>query len=283
MFIISLFLFFLTLIYFFKIYNQQKNTKIIIKENKQIIKKLQSNKFIKDEEFLNIDKYYINLERAIDRKQKILDQFDNYNIKNYRRVEAYDYKKIKKNNFINEYNSSEGNIIEMVVTMSHIKAINSAYLDGKELAMIMEDDINLCTVPYWKIKLRNILRNIPEDCDFILLANNKFEEDSIKLKKANSSYSYATGVCYIVTKKGMEKVNKNFIRGDKIVFLREHNLKNQAIVFDRGFLNFFNLYYTSQSLFITEDFNQKSLIRNNFLKYENNISSKVLNYYNNLI
>ena len=273
--IIAAIFFFLTLLYL----NESNKSK----SNKEIIKKLQLNSDIKDEEFLKIDKYYINLERSKDRNKKILDQFKKYKVKNYNRVEAYDIEKMNEYNYINEYGFINSSRIEMIVTMSHIKAINNAYLDNREIAMIMEDDINLCTVSYWDIKLKDIIKDIPEDCDILLLANNCFEEGKIIIKKAKESYNIATGVCYLVTKKGMEKLNKNFIRDDKIIFLKSQNLKDeQSLVFDRGFLNFFNLYYTSRSLFITEDFNQKSLIQNN-LKFENSISSKVLKYYKKFI
>ena len=261
-------------------YEQNNNIKI---SNLNIINKLEKNNIIDDKEFLNIPKYYINLERSKDRNKKIIDQFNKYQIKNHNRIDAYDIKKIKDYDYINEYDSFlDGSNVELIVTMSHIKAINTAYLNKDEIAMIMEDDINLCTVPFWKIKLKEIIDNIPNDCDFLLLANNMFEDGEIKIKKANQSYDIANGVCYLITRKGMEKLNQNFIKEGKITFLKKQNLRQQPFVFDRGFMNFFNIYYTSQSLFITEDLNQESLIRNNFLSEGNSISDKVLKYYKNI-
>lgn len=253
-------------------------------KNINIVKKLEKNSLIKDSLFLEIKKYYINLDRSENRNKKITKQFEKYNIKNYHRVEAYDVKKLDSYDYINEYKSFfAGNYVELAVCMSHIKAIETSYQNGDEYALIMEDDINFCTVPYWNIKLENLLKKLNEDCDILLLANNSFLEGEIEILKAQSSYGIATGVCYLITKKGMEKLHSNFISKEgKIQFLEKHNLGQQPFVFDRGFLNFFNLYYTSQSLFIPEDFGQDTLVQRNLIN-RSQISDKVIQHYSKLI
>lgn len=245
------------------------------------IEMLKKNKKVKDKTFIEIPKYYINLDRSEDRNKKFITQMSEYGIKNFKRIKAFDGNNITnlRSGIIDNYEyynyyGTTGNKhekIEFAVTLSHIKAIISAYEDNCDFAVIMEDDINLCTVPYWKFELKDFLN---ENADIILLANNKYERGDIKLKKCPTAFGYANGVCYIVTKKGMLKA-KDFMVNNKYVFLEEHNLcRTQATVFDRGFLNYFEVYYVSKSLFISEDLQQKSLVHSN--TSTNDITKKLL-------
>jgi len=86
----------------------------------------------------NIPIYYINLNRSTDRNTMLLNTFKEYGITNYKRVEAIDG---TLENFKDKYTSECSNK-EIACSLSHIKAIENAYNDNCNYAIIMEDDCN---------------------------------------------------------------------------------------------------------------------------------------------
>jgi len=265
-----------SIIYFLYLYRKKK-----IADVKNIINILK-NKKKSNTSFNNIAKYYINLDRSKDRKKYIEEQIKTYKISNIERVNAFDGSKIKnlKIGEINGYkykNTKKPNCkrSELAITMSHILAISKAYKKNKEYAIIMEDDIDFLLMPYWNLDFDNLLKDIPEDCDVLLLAHSSLEKN-IKIVSNKIKPTRVSGVCYLVTKKGMEKINK-FYNDKSFIF------SQKDMLWDWDFLNKMNIYHTSKTLF--------SLCNFNFLserEYEHNLtfdydSYKILKYYKNML
>ena len=87
--ILSLSIIIFTIYYFVDKENTRKRTK----EAKAKIEVLRENKEI-DEYFKNFPKYYINLDRSKDRRENMEKEIASYDLKNIKRVKAFDGKKL---------------------------------------------------------------------------------------------------------------------------------------------------------------------------------------------
>lgn len=199
---------------------------------------------------ISFPKYYINLDRSIKRNDGIIKHFKKYKLKNYQKFKGIDGSNLinLKKGIVDNYNyinnSKEGNIKELAITMSHLLAMNKAKKDGHDFAIIMEDDCRFNLVPYWKKDIITIISEIPSDCEIFLLANRKEKKGNWEIVEITEHY---TGVCYIITKKGMNKLEK-FINGNNIIF----NIDN--IIFDQGFLKQFKVYSYDNPLILLDNF-----------------------------
>jgi len=228
-------------------------------------------KIDKDDYIIDFPKYYINMEISKDRKEALIKHLEDNEMNNCHRVNAVDGNKIDniKEGKILGYNYKtnfrKGTKKELAITFSHLIAMNKAKEDNCKMAMIMEDDCRFNLVPYWKIKFKEIISSIPKDCEIFLLANRKYKKGNWEIIKVNHHADFV-GNCYIITKKGMEKIS-NFIN-DKEIKLDINN-----IVFDQGFLDNFVVYTYNHPLFLLDNFQFSSTHDGNGINKE---SSKVI-------
>lgn len=220
------------------------------------ISELQKNKDV-GKEFKEFPKYFINLDRSKDRRGFFESHMSEYGITNSKRVSAFDGKKIKnkKEGILDGWKYYNGDKVctnaELAITMSHLIAMNQAREDGCEIAMIMEDDCEMTLVPHWKKKINEIVSEIPKDCEIFLMCNRRFQIVSeMRIERVTNPMEF-TGVCYLITKKGMEKI-KRFLPSGEI------NLDLKNIVFDQGFMSEFNVYTYNISLFLLENYKSMS-------------------------
>jgi len=264
----------LYLIHYYYIFNKIKDAKYKIKNLKKNINTNQT--------FNKIPKYYINLDRSKKRKENIERMIKTYNIENIERIKAFD------GNDIN--NISEGEIdnykyraeskyldnskSELAITMSHILAIKKALDNNYDNIIIMEDDIDFFLIPYWDKKFNNIINEIPEDCELLLLAHDLTNDYKIVSHKETSIR--VSGVCYLVTRKGMEKISK-FLINNEFVFPKKLN----KIIWDDEILRKMNIYHTNKSLFLLDNFNFDSERYIQKINTYDKSSYEILNYYYN--
>lgn len=259
---------FIQFIYFPKI-----NNKIYL-EGKKIISKLRKVKK-KDQSFNSIKKYYINLDRSIERKESIEKEFRLYGIVNYERVSACDGKNMEKKKEgkfgdikFKAPNDRNTSMRELATTCSHIKAIKRAYDNGDELAIIMEDDNKFTLMPYWDKGLKELINELPNDWEIFKLISC-FEENFIYLKKffdidisdkfknqkiVKRNKNNSSAVCYVINKKGMRKMLNLFYQKDYI------NLIYRTNMIDREIFNNFIVYETKKNLFLLDSFDLESTI-----------------------
>jgi glycosyl transferase family 25 len=158
--------------------------------------------------------YYINLERSIDRKEK-LESILSDNGLIFERIYAVDGMKlvieeIKQNHKITENMSNT----EIACLLSHIKAITTAYNNGNELALILEDDINF---DYLKYKEKSLIELMKYDnkCELIQLGVTSYDynhnfyinQDEVIFKLI---FPGSSAIAYIINREGMKKVLDNF-------------------------------------------------------------------------
>ena len=211
----------------------------------------------KDETFDKIQKYYINLDRSTERRKGIEEEFKLYNIKNYERIPAVDGSKLESLSkgeangytFTNDYNVPSG---PLGCTLSHMIAIKKAHDNGLDCAIIIEDDTKFTFMPYWKKSLSEIIKETPEDFDILLLTHQNWgkKHDQNKIYKRYSNvkkHLIQSSVCYLISKKGIEKVNNLFFSKNNINFKKEYQMKNSII--DEGVWDSLNVYYTCPHMF----------------------------------
>ena len=260
-----------------------------------------SGKRIEDQSFQNIKKIWINLDRFEDRRAWTEKQIKFWDIKNCKRFEGVDFKEIDKINegivkgikYINNYKNFTKKTL--AITLSHLLAIKESYDQGLDKVMIMEDDICFDLVPHWNVTIEDITKDLDPGGEIILLTWAKYDD----IKKINSGLNIydsshpvlTSATCYIVTRKGMEKVNSFFKENKTLIFPNELSNYSQGVI-DFAFWRIFKTYYHYPRLFLLETFkffSTKQEKKINKLKYirrvnylEQNILKEFLDAFNSL-
>jgi GR25 family glycosyltransferase involved in LPS biosynthesis len=275
--IIFLSLFFISIPLYFSYISYINNKHY--EEGKKIISKFREVKK-KDETFNSIKKYYINLDRSTGRKESIEEEFKLYGIGNYERVSACDGKNListTEGDFgdikFKAPDDKKSTVREIATTCSHIKVIKRAYDHGDDLAIILEDDTKFTLMSYWDKELKDLINELPDDWEifrlvsgckekylkikkfFSLNYSNKLEKQKILRREKDTTTS---AVCYIINKKGMEKMKNLFYGKDETIILNYS--RNQI---DTDIFNNFSVYELNKDYFLLDSFEHDSTILNN--------------------
>ena len=184
-------------------------------EHVDLVEKLDIDVNIYAKNICSIPIYFINLERSKSRKQFILNQIEEYNIKNTHFIKAIDGKDILKlgdnyysasDDFYFYSESKNTSMSEYGCTLSHVKAMMKAYEDGHEYILICEDDADLYWIKIWNTTIDDIIKNAPENWEYISLCRrcNKNFNDKEYVSYRKYRCSFTTG--QIINRKGMKKI-----------------------------------------------------------------------------
>ena len=224
-------------------------------------------------------KYYINLDRSKNRKKFMETLY-----KDIIRIEAYDGKKLNEYNDIILPEKYEESPNALACSLSHIKAIITAYKNGDKEALILEDDISNIYKNRWKKSIQQIINEAPNDTECIkfhcnnLIKLREMIENKVLYKKWHVR-EWGTQ-CYYVNKKAMTKIYNLFYKNNKINL----NIKLKNYLADYGTI-FQNLitYSYCRPLFINEIFNttihkinDRDIIREKKVRYT------IIKYFRNL-
>lgn len=151
------------------------------------------------------------MDKSIDRRIKMTGLYDNII-----RVPGYDGEKLEQYGDINLSGRFKMNNGEIGCSLSHIKAITTAFNNGDKHALIMEDDIYNSFEYLWKEKLQFIISKIPRgvECIQFHCINPTIIKQLLKVKEMftkRDKFSWGTG-CYYITRNGMKKVVKKYIK-----------------------------------------------------------------------
>lgn len=218
--------------------------------------------------------YYINLYKSKQRRNNMMKKYGNIN-----RINAYNGEYLDKYKNIKLPKYTKSSKKELGCSLSHIKAIFSAYKNGDNEALILEDDIHNTYENKWKKKLDEIIKKKPQDADFISFhCVNKRE--IIKMIKMRNIFSkwyserWSAGAYYI-NRKGMKKIVEKYCQNN-IINLNNLNSKyhraDNEVIF--GILNGYN--YTKPT-FIHEA--KDSFIHFEHVKREHKPAYKVIKEY----
>lgn len=157
----------------------------------------------------HISIYYINLDKSTDRNIAMLKEFEKYGLISFKRVRAVDANKLLKNKEDITYTDESRNTTmkELATTLSHMKAIKQAYTDGNSLAIILEDDMTLVLVPFWKKTILEIIDTLPKDWTILNMSHLNCSVDGENLTSHSEKMCFSAGA-YLINIKGMEKIMK---------------------------------------------------------------------------
>jgi GR25 family glycosyltransferase involved in LPS biosynthesis len=158
--------------------------------------------------------YYINLDGQPQRQTYMENQFKYWGIENYERLSAYDGRVDDLGHLIVGRYPTDMTSGEIGCVTSHLKAIKH-WLDtsDSEIAMFMEDDIDLQTASYWNFTWQDFISNIPYNWDCVQLAVICTGPLHANLhRRFINDFSTA---CYILNRDYAKKLIKYHIRGDR--------------------------------------------------------------------
>jgi hypothetical protein len=148
--------------------------------------------------------YYINLDTSTDRRKEMENELETYGVINYHRIPAVngrDQEQLK--NLISTAKNTTD--VQLATTMSHMKAIYTAYKNGDDYAIILEDDMSFSTVPFWKKTILEIVENLPLDWTILNIGQINCQNGEMINHTEKNCYS---ACAYLINKKGMENIEK---------------------------------------------------------------------------
>jgi GR25 family glycosyltransferase involved in LPS biosynthesis len=199
-----------------------------------------------------INIYYINLERALDRKINMENRY-----KNIKRIEAYDGNNIKKYNDIILKDNYGESWNEIGCSLSHVKAIKKAYENNDKEAIILEDDMSDEYKDKWELQIDEIVelsKNNNVESINLHCVNPKEISRMINIKAKFSKWNWHkwSNGAYYINRNGMKKILDFYIRDNKIDF--KNNKKIVDYKADSGaLLPLINSYVYTKPLFIHDN------------------------------
>jgi GR25 family glycosyltransferase involved in LPS biosynthesis len=137
--------------------------------------------------------YWINLERAPHRKERMEKEFEKRNIKN-QKIVAFDGQSVDFKPFIDTkipFTQLSKHKFEVATTLSHLKALHAFANDGADVGIICEDDLSFEYESLWKKSLQDQINeappgwtvlqlgltiNIPKEWHNIMAANKTYHQ-----------------------------------------------------------------------------------------------------------
>jgi GR25 family glycosyltransferase involved in LPS biosynthesis len=176
---------------------------------------------------------YINLDRSIDRNEKMVTQLNNFNVQ-YERISGIDAANIEKNALKNNNGEKCGvcdgikyyikkDIIfnpqqkHIAIILSHMKALKKIIENNFEIAIIMEDDLSFQYISNLNQLINDIILNAPSNWKIIkmhtsmgpeIIKNNNLADKGILYTPLVYNSIHSAG-CYIIKKTAaIELLNK---------------------------------------------------------------------------
>ncbi len=213
---------------------------------------------------------WINLDRSIERRNKMEQILSNINIPNYR-ISAIDGKELIVPNYTFERKMSN---YEIACTLSHIKAIKYLSELSGNYFMICEDDICFNNLAFFTEDLKTIIEKSPE-FDILMIhkiylckLDKEYTDWNDHINKFGIDFQIGGTACYIISRNGINNIlkkNDNFDVADMYLY---KNIKTFTYKYN---------FVSVQGL--------DSEIHNNHLSYQNNCEKNqnklVINKYLN--
>ena len=168
--------------------------------------------------------YYINLDRCATRRSRMHCMFDSLGWKDVHRVSAVD----GSNMAAFEARCSlpghrhTNDVLELACTASHVLAIKTALKDGQQMALILEDDMDVTPLAQLHHEFTTMLHSLAPDWDILQVHTSNAE--AIKMlvdvppgKVANWNHSLWSTGAYVVRRSGMHKICKAFSQREQRV------------------------------------------------------------------
>lgn len=161
--------------------------------------------------------YYINMDKDTDRLNSILQDSKIHLNAKLTRITGFNGNLIRNRKsdsvngikFINYYKELSSS--EIGCCISHLIAINTAWKNGDELAMIIEDDLSFSSTTVIP-EINDIIKNAPSDWGILQLSsfeNNHNTPTNSKINYTKRNYpknAFWSCGCYIINRKAMKTI-----------------------------------------------------------------------------
>jgi GR25 family glycosyltransferase involved in LPS biosynthesis len=218
--------------------------------------------------------YYINLDRSVDRREymeKLLSDPMFHGIEK-ERVEGMDGKTERMEDFLDFYGCQKHPRMvnsEFACTISHFRAIHQFAMTDDPVALIVEDDLSVEFVPYWKETMGELIRGAPKDWEILQLSYILFSHyHTEKYDLWEMSKNYCGTAAYLITNDAAKRLTAYLCRFSspampKYCIGAEYPYYHQA---DRFLYCFFKTYSIHCAPFTPKDDND-SLIHEEHLEH----------------
>ena len=168
--------------------------------------------------------YWINLDRSKDRYENMIEIFKDESFQGIptERISAYDaklYPDMVLDHFVLEDRKQPDTAYGCL--LSHFETIREFNNSQYNIALILEDDINLEFKKYWKETVQEIINNAPPDWEIIMLSYTLMGDHVYyNWENVESNYiDYLTASCvsYLINKKGSKKIIDSTYKNNKYV------------------------------------------------------------------
>jgi len=218
--------------------------------------------------------YYINLDRSFDRRSVMESMYPWIN-----RIEAYDGKVLKKYNDIVIPSKTTATMSELGCTFSHIKAIITAYMNGDDGAIIMEDDIYDTYKSKWTKSINDIVLNAPSDADCVILhcVNGSEVASMLTMDSDYSKWNLARWSCgaYYINKNGMRKIYDVYFKNGEIKLVNTNTHQPEPAIY-----TYINSYNYTKPLFIHQTL--ESTLHPSHLKLHKSAYDEIVKYFSSI-
>ena len=216
----------LIVIYFFlKKETVFEKTVRIEEELKQLVKEIDIyNRLYPRKQMITIPVYYINMDKSKDRNEWMIEQLSK-NVERYYRVSGVNGYEIQNKEhdtvdgleFYNDF--KDLTLPQIGCTLSHLKAIQTAYENGENIVIIMEDDVYVDMTNLLDDSVEEFVKNAPEEWEILQLVHlgSNLNKSSKMFKEytfhphTRGNYESCTS-SYLINRKGMENILKRLGR-----------------------------------------------------------------------
>lgn len=159
--------------------------------------------------------YWINLERASERRKNLSQMFSERNIKN-KRIEALDGTKDNLEEYINNFKQEDimKYKLEISTTISHLKAIYEFVKSEESCGVICEDDLIFDLEDKWPYTLNSIILDAPKKWEIIQLSitmdNTVHKWDMTKERYQLRKWYWHSALSYLISKEYAVKILKKY-------------------------------------------------------------------------
>lgn len=177
--------------------------------------------------------FYINLDRATDRRQHLEQQFRTWGI-GATRIAAIDGAVTPPDAFLEGSWPVDVSAQRLACYASHLFALKAFLDSGADRALIMEDDCSLETVPFWPFSWQDAEALLPFDADIVQLSLISETMMTMRLHRRHiTNYSAAA---YLITRRYAAKLLDLHFGGDKPCLNRDFRpeLTSEVMLFEPG-------------------------------------------------
>ena len=164
--------------------------------------------------------YYLNLDRRIDKREYMENQFKKYNIKNYTRFSADRYSPEDYNTWSKEacHKFKKCNTISRIsLLVNQIQCVvDWYYSEISETCLIVEDDLNFVLAKFWPFDWEYLMSRLPcnWDCVQFHIIGEKFIHMGLTKRTKNNH----AATCYMITRSYVKKLMEIYYIDGKFKF-----------------------------------------------------------------